>query len=137
MNIRCIFSAWIMVVLIAGPAMADPPATPATAPVAEPPVTPVTKDAPAPFTGLVVPEGRFAELLQAEVDVEELTGKLEIQERLLSNVEKVYDQRLEAATRPQKWYETPAFNRWLGFGIGVVVTGLAVWAGKEIVEAIR
>lgn len=97
----------------------------------------VEKDNPAPFTGLLVPELRFTKLLEAEITAEKLAGELKIQKDLTDNLEQVYNEKLREAVKPLKWYETPAFNRWLGFGIGIVVTGLAVWGGIEIAKAVR
>jgi len=98
-------------------------------------VVPVKKDAPAPFTGLLVPEERFTELLRAELQVQELKGKLSIQEKTTQALDTMYLRHLERATEPVPWYEKPSFNRWLGFGLGVVCTGLAVWGAVEFGKA--
>lgn len=124
-NIRRIFLAWIFLTLVAGPVHTEEP------------VVPVLKDAPAPYTGLLVPEGRFTKLLEAEIAAKTLTGELEIQKNLTESLERVYTEKLMEAVKPLKWYETPRFNRWLGFGIGALVTGLAIWGGAELVKAVR
>jgi len=102
---------------------------------AEPGITPVLKDRKAPYTGLLVPEGRFTELLEAELQLDTTKRKLEVQLRFTDSLEDMYKKKLEEAAAPPEWYETPSFNRWLGFTIGIVVTGLVVWGGVEIVKA--
>jgi hypothetical protein len=91
----------------------------------------------APFAGLLVKEARFNRFLEAELKVEELKGRLDIQERLGLKLESIYTARLEEAVKPIPWYQGPEFNRWLGFFIGAAVTGLVVWGGTEIVKAAK
>jgi len=117
--------AWIIVVLVIGPVRADEQ------------VVPVDKNKTAPFTGLLVQENRFTELLGAEIDAKQLAGELQIQKNLTTNLEAVYNEKLREAVKPVPWYERPSFNRWLGFGIGVVVTFLAIWGGAELGKSFR
>jgi len=56
--------AWIIVVLVIGPVRADEQ------------VVPVDKNKTAPFTGLLVQEDRFTELLGAEIDAKQLAHHL-------------------------------------------------------------
>jgi len=91
----------------------------------------------APFAGLLVKEQRFNRFLEAEMKVEELKGRLDIQERLGLKIESIYTARLEEAVKPIPWYQGPEFNRWLGFFIGVAATGLVIWGGTEIVKAAK
>lgn len=91
----------------------------------------------APFAGLLVKEDRFERFLEAELKVEELKGRLEIQERLGLKIESIYSARLEEAVKPIPWYQSADFNRWLGFFIGVAATGLVIWGGSEIVKAVK
>jgi len=97
----------------------------------------IVKDQPAPFSGVLVSEDKFTEYLTLELRVEELEGRLEIQENLVQNVEQVYSKKLEVATRPEKWYETPGFNRAVGFLIGVGLTIGVFFGGAELAKAMR
>ena len=101
----------------------------------EPDIVPVLKLKPAPFTGLLVPEKRFTQLLEAELKLDSTEQKLAAQVRFTDSLETMYKKKLEEAAAGPAWYETPSFNRWLGFTIGIVVTGLVVWGGTEIVKA--
>lgn len=98
-------------------------------------VAPLMKGQPAPFSGLLVTEGRFTSLLEMEIEASDLAGQLEIQKRLTSNLEVLYTRKLEAAVEEPAWYEKPSFNRWLGFGIGVAVTVLAVYGASQLKRA--
>lgn len=89
----------------------------------------------APFTGLLVSEDRFYELLQKEVDLEKTQVELRLERELRKKVEEIYTGALAEATKPPPFYETPRFNLGAGFTVGVVVTVGAVWAGTEIVKA--
>ena len=119
---RVLLIAWLLVFL-AVPSLAQD-------------VVSMKKDERAPHAGLLVKESRFTKLLEAEMDVEDLKGQLEIQRRLTSNLESMYTRRIEEAVN-LKWYEKPSFNRWLGFGIGIIVTGLAVLGGAQLVKAVK
>jgi|GEM_PF-4433531 len=98
---------------------------------------PVLKDQQAPFSGVLVKEQKFIEYLQLELKVEGLEGRLEIQENLVQNIEQVYSKKLEVATRPEKWYETPGFNRAIGFIVGVGVAFAIFFGGAELAKAVR
>ena len=106
---------------------------------ADPPdqvVVPLQKDKPAPFAGLLVPEGRFVELLEAEQAKRELEVRLKAAERTSSAIEQVYRSRLQnAAVVP--WYDSPSFNRWLGIFLGGAIAGVAVWAAVEVQATTR
>lgn len=97
----------------------------------------VLKDQPAPFSGVVVSEQKFSEYLDLELKVEELEGRLEIQENLVQNVEQVYSKKLETATRPERWYESSGFNAVLGFLVGVGVTVAIFYGGAELAKSMR
>lgn len=94
------------------------------------------KGDPAPFSGILVPELRFKKYVRAELKVVDLEFRLQSQITFSTNMESMYLKRLEEATRPRPWYERPSFNRWLGWGLGVVTTGLIVWAGVEFVDKV-
>ena len=100
-------------------------------------VVPLAKDTPAPFTGLLVPEARFTELLEKEIQADGLAGKLKIQEKLTVDLENIYTKRMGEMAKPLAWYETPEFNRWLGFFIGVGVTAGVVYGGVKMMEAMK
>lgn len=87
----------------------------------------------ASFSGVLVPEDRFEKYLRAEMEVESLRFRLNMELKAFASLEDMMLRRLEDATKPTPWYERPSFNRWLGFGIGVVVTGFLIWGGVEFV----
>jgi len=130
---RCLLTA----VLALGLSVSVTTATEAPAEPAVPSVTPIKEGATAPFTGLLVPESRLAELLRAELRVELLRGKLSIQEQTAQALEAMYLGKLEQATEPVPWYRTESFNRWFGFGLGVAFTGLAIYGTVELSKAIK
>lgn len=98
---------------------------------------PVVAGEVAPFTGLLVPEDRFFELLQDEIDGEKSKDELELERKLRKKVEEIYAEALKEADKPPKFYQTPRFNQCAGFTVGVVFTTGAIWAGTEIVKATR
>lgn len=98
-------------------------------------IEPLLKGAPAPFTGLLVPEDRYIELMEAENRARELAIKLAVQEQTAKAIEAIYLKKLDEATNPIPWYDTPTFNRWLGVLLGAAATGLAVWGGIEVTKA--
>lgn len=101
----------------------------------EPGVAPLFEGDAAPFTGLLVPEKRFTGLLNAELKLDITERKLVVEQQYSKELDLTYREKLKEATKEQRWYETPSFNRWLGFGIGVVVTVLSIYGGVKIVEA--
>lgn len=103
----------------------------------ENPVTPVLKGKEAPFTGLLVPEGKFTKLMESKLENDDLKGQLNIQKNLTKNLEGVYLKRLEEATKPPKWYQTGEFKFWLGFILGGAAVGLAVYGAVEVVKATK
>lgn len=98
-------------------------------------VIPLEESNPAPFTGILVPEARFIQLLEAESELVLLRKEHEVQQRFAASMEKMYKKQLSNAVEPSAWYETPVANRWLGFVLGAVATSLAVWGGIEMVKA--
>jgi len=100
-------------------------------------VVPLEQNEAAPFTGMLVEEGRFTELTEAELDAEELRSKLKIKDRLLLDLESVYTEKLKAATRPAPWYQSMEFQRWLGFALGVAVTAIVYFGSSQLVEATK
>lgn len=100
-------------------------------------IVPVEEGKLVPYTGMLVPEDRFIELLEAEIELEGLKRKYEVEKRFNEAMETMYKKKLEEAVSPPDWYETPTANRWFGFILGIAATGLAVWGGTEMVKAIR
>jgi len=99
-------------------------------------VTPIKSGEKAIYSGLLVSEGRFAKMLEAELTVKELDARIEIQENLTASLEEMYTKRLREATKALPWYETPSANRWFGFTLGVAFTSLIVYASSYFVKAI-
>jgi hypothetical protein len=100
-------------------------------------ITPIKKDDPAPFTGLLVPEARYTKFLDAELEAEDLRGKIVIERKEHAAVENILQSSLEKATKPPPWYKTTEFNFWVGFVLGMAATAGAVYAGVKIVEATK
>lgn len=94
-------------------------------------VMPVKQNDRAPFTGVLVPEGRFIELLEGERLSRELEVRLEAAEHTSAAIEAVYRRKLEGAG-VVPWYDSPSLNRWLGIVLGGAVAGVAVWAVVEL-----
>jgi hypothetical protein len=141
-TITCI-TTLAFALLVAAPAYATepaaeaPPAAPAKKTTLEPRIAPLMKGQCADFTGLLVPEKRYTEFLDAEVTARDLRGKLDIEAKKHDALESMYQEKLKQASEPLPWYKEPSFNRWLGLGIGVVVTSLAIWGGSELAKAGR
>ena len=125
--------------LVSTPAFADEPTPPAPIEaekqILEPRIAPLMKGQCATFTGLLVPEKRYTKFLDAELRAADLRGKLEIEAKKHDALETMYQDKLKQASEPLPWYKEPSFNRWLGLGIGVVITSLAIWGGSELAKA--
>lgn len=121
--------------LLAVVALAGALALPARALAGEGDVVPIMKDKPAPFSGLLVPEARFTQLLEAEIKVSELEARLKAEQRFGISLEDMYKSKLAEATKPLAWYETASFHHWLGFTIGVAVATVAIYGGSRLVVA--
>lgn len=80
----------------------------------------------APSDGVLVSEVRFKKFLNAEIAADKLEAQLRVQERFTDSLESLYVKRLKTVSS-QRWYETPGFNRWVGFGAGVLFTSLVVY----------
>lgn len=98
-----------------------------------PGVVPLKKGASAPFLGLLVPEARFVELLEAKNKAHELAARLAAADRTAEIVEQVYLTKLEQAAIV-RWYNSPSFNRWLGIFLGTAVTGISVWGASKLTK---
>lgn len=95
------------------------------------------EDQPAPFSGMLVREGRFIEYLQLQFKVAEMEGRLNVQKNLVLEIERIYTEKLEQATRPTRWYESPGTNRIFGFLLGVTVAVAVFFGGAELAKAMR
>ncbi|KKM62075.1 hypothetical protein LCGC14_1525330 [marine sediment metagenome] len=113
--------------IAAGPAYADPE-------IVEPEVVPLFEGETAGFDGFLVPELRLDEYTLAETNVKDLRLKLASEKERCRKKLEVYVAKLEEATAPPDWHETPSFNRWLGFGIGVLATGAAIAATSALTK---
>ena len=95
-------------------------------------VVPMSAGQPAPWSGLLVKEGRFAKMLRLQIDVEELTVRLQIKERLFGEAVAALQGQLAKAqvdlnrrAQPDPWYK----SHWFIFVLGVVTgVGLAIGA---------
>lgn len=95
-------------------------------------VVPLKKGGRAPYRGLLVPEARFVELLEAENKARELAARLAAAERTAELVEQVYLTKLEQAAIVH-WYDSPSLNRWFGIVIGAAIAG-AAWGTAEVIK---
>lgn len=92
---------------------------------------PLRKGDEAPFGGVLLKDDRFAALLLSEVKAEQMEQREALDARYIERLEK----QLDRSTQEPKWYIQPGFQRWLGFGVGVLVTTLAIQMGVIIVDA--
>jgi hypothetical protein len=99
--------------------------------------TPLMKGKVSPYTGLLVGEKRFSELLKAEIEFEDLKVKLSIERRAAKAVEKTYKAAMKELVKPIPWYMKPWFNKLIGAVIGAGLVLLSTWVGIKIVEAGR
>ena len=98
----------------------------------EPAVKSIDAGQRATFDGLLVPPLRMHELSEAEVDVDALTIQLTMKTEVCDSIQKIYAANLEAATAAPPWFDSPSLNRWLGFGLGVVVMSAAGWGAMQL-----
>lgn len=98
----------------------------------EPDVAPIMKGQVAPWSGLLVKEGRFASMLKLQLDIEELTAKMKISEKLFDSSVKILQTQLAKAqedlnkrAQPEPWYK----SRWFVWCVGLVLgMGVAIGA---------
>lgn len=98
----------------------------------EPDTAPLMVGKPAPWSGVLVREGRFAKMLKLQVDVEELTVKLQIREKLFNEAVSILQKQLANAqielnkrAAPDPWYK----SHWFIFCLGAVIgAGLVIGA---------
>lgn len=112
--------AILCVAMAAGPAYADPE------------VVPLFESEIAPFDGFLVPELRLDEFTMAEADAKELGLRLESEKDRCRKKLAVYVIKIEKATAPPAWYETPRFNFWTGVTIGILAAGAAIWGASTL-----
>ena len=99
--------------------------------------TPVAEGKPAPFTGVLVREQRFIKLLDAELKVPTLEGRLLVEQKFSAGIEAMYKSKLEDAAKPPPWYQTPFFNFMLGIVVGGAIAAGAIAGGAKIAESLR
>lgn len=104
-------------------------------------VVPVYEGGTVPFDGYLVPEIRFEEFLKAEATEDLLRKELEFKDYEVKLEQEFCDKKIdvcldelnkcrEVASTP--WYARPDVNRWVGIGIGVVITSLAVYGAGQL-----
>jgi hypothetical protein len=87
---------------------------------------------PAPMSGILVPEERFAELIRAEMELRHVKTRLGKTQHEFRIMNLIWEEKLKAVTPRVRWWEQPAFNRSVGFTFGVAATVLSIWAVSEI-----
>ncbi len=86
----------------------------------------------APVSGLLIEEARYTKFLKAEQGVKELGQRLAFQVKYCEASEGFYKAEIKRVTQPVRWYQDSAFNRCVGFGLGIVATSLAVWGATKV-----
>lgn len=97
--------------------------------------TPLLEGRLSPYTGLLVGETRFSELLKAEIEFEDLEGKLRIEKWEKGALKVAYKAAMKELAKPSPWYTRPWFNKMIGAVIGAGLVLLSTWVGIKIVEA--
>ncbi len=87
----------------------------------------------APVSGVLVEQDRYVEFIEAEAGVKELGERLAIQVKYCDAAEGFYRAEIARAST-RAWYEDPSLNRWVGFGIGIMATSLAVWGATKVTQ---
>jgi hypothetical protein len=83
------------------------------------------------------PEALVKEHLRLRIDFDEISRKLVIEQEFHAKDLATYRLKLDAADRDlarlsnPPWYERPEINRWLGFGLGVILTVATVFAVNQ------
>lgn len=88
----------------------------------------------APASGVLVEQGRYVEFIEAQAAVKDLGERLVIQVKYCEASEGFYKAEV-ARVSARDWYEDPSLNRWVGFGLGIVATSLAVWGATKVTGA--
>ena len=96
-------------------------------------VAPILKGQLAHCSGLLVPEKRYIKFLEAELLTEELQARLIAQQRLTKSIETIYQRKLSTTERTS-WLESPAFHRWLGFGLGVLFSSFVFLESSRLTK---
>lgn len=96
--------------------------------------TPILAGEPAPCDGVVYPEALVKEHLRLRIDLEEISKKLAIVQDLHAKDLAAYRLKLDAAEKDlarlsnPPWYDRPEINRWMGFGLGIVLSVATAFA---------
>lgn len=134
------------------PAWADPVAAPVEAPAEPasalapapdgPEAVPLRLLEPAPFPGVLLGQARFQLYLNQTLVIEELTGLLGVRSRVLeatANQLAETQLRIEEAVEEAQTRSAPGFfsrhGFVIGFCVGIVATGLLVWAAVSVLDA--
>ncbi len=81
----------------------------------------------APFDGVLVTPERIQELIGAEIERDELKIRIQTQKRVHEIEISEYERALNL-----KWYQQPRFNQAVGFTLGIIVFGGAVWGAGQL-----
>lgn len=100
-----------------------------------PDTAPVMEGKPAPFSGILVREARFVKLLNDELKVPALEGRVLIEQRFGASIEEIWKSRLVEAVKPEPWWRSPYFHLFIGIVVGGLLTAAAIFGGAKIVEA--
>jgi hypothetical protein len=146
--------AWLEIVLavllclLAPVALAQPAPTPPVpapvAPAATPPegfpdggggepydVADVDRGQPAPFSGILLSEGRFMAVANLRLENDELKGKLRWRDRRIGELEAELAEAREE--REPGWWERHDMT--IGIVVGAALAGLAVWGAVEVLDS--
>jgi hypothetical protein len=99
------------------------------------PTTPILKGDPALFTGLLIGEKRFTELLAAETNAEDYKKRLEEKTNELARIDSEYSRKLEKATKPPPFLDDPDNRFWMGVGVGILAAALSTYGTVELLKA--
>lgn len=93
----------------------------------DPQAVPLETGEAAPFDGVLVTPERIQELIGAEIERDELRVRIRTQGRLHEIEISEYERALN-----RKWYQQPRFNQVVGFSLGIIVFGGAVWGAGQL-----
>ena len=104
-----------------------------------PDVVPMELGTPAPWAGLLVKEARFTKFLKLQIEVEELTLKLQIRDRLYGEATTALQAQLSKAqedlnkkSQPDPWYKSHWFIWCVGLVIGMGVAVGAFYGAAQL-----
>ena len=93
---------------------------------------PLTKGEQALFDGILVPPKKMKSLLAKASEVERLKAQNDLLLSRLKGTKKIYEDELVKAIEDPGFWDKPDTQRWLGFILGIFVTGGAVWGAGQL-----